>query len=84
MKHYASSRFWKLYGQLPEEVRTLADKNFALLKGNPRHASLQFKKVGPYWSARVGAQYRAVAAEMDGEFVWFWIGTHTDYEKLIG
>ena len=54
MKHVASARFWALYAELPAEVRTTADKNYALLKDNPQHPSLHFKKVGPLWSARVG------------------------------
>ncbi len=84
MRHFASQRFWACYGQLPESVRLLADKNFAILKSNPRHPSLQFKKVGPYWSARVGKTYRALAAQAtDGNMVWSWIGTHAEYEKLL-
>jgi hypothetical protein len=44
-------------------VQQLADENFALLKSNPQHPSLHFKKVGRFWSARVGLQYRALAVE---------------------
>jgi len=55
MKHLASTAFW----DLPEHVRALADKNYSLLKENPKHPSLQFKKVGRFWSVRVGARYRA-------------------------
>ena len=55
----------------------------ALLKGNPRHPSLQFKKLGKFWSARVGLSHRALAIE-DGEgFIWVWIGPHDEYERLI-
>jgi hypothetical protein len=46
-------------------------------------SSLQFKKIGQLWSARVGLHHRALAAE-DGEgFIWVWIGTHAEYERLI-
>jgi hypothetical protein len=45
MRHLASRAFWEAYQKLPEQVRALADKNYALLKENPRHPSLQFKKV---------------------------------------
>ncbi len=65
MKHLASSSFWEAYKRLPEAVRRLADKNYALLKSDPRHPSLQFKKVGRFWSVRVGARYRALAVEAD-------------------
>ena len=83
MKHHASAGFWYSYRRLPERVRDLADKNFALLKQNPRHPSLRLKKVGDYYSVRVGLGYRALGAEVADGFVWFWIGDHADYEKLI-
>jgi hypothetical protein len=45
---------------------------------------LQFKKVGRFWSVRVGTKYRALAVESDGNLIWFWIGSHADYDALIG
>jgi hypothetical protein len=63
MRHFASRAFWDAYHELPEQVRALADKNYALLKTNPQHPSLQFKKVGRFWSVRVGLRNRALAVE---------------------
>ena len=83
MTHYANPDFWASYGALPKDIQRLADKAFALLKQDPRHPSLRFKKVGPYWSARVGSHYRALAIEAPDGMVWFWIGTHREYEKLL-
>jgi len=80
MRHLASALFWEAYEQLPAEIRDLADKNFALLKVNPRHPSLQFKKAGRYWSIRVGLHYRALATEIDGDMRWHWIGSHAEYD----
>ena len=54
MRHLASRAFWEAYEKLPAQVRELADKNYALLKQDPQHPSLHFKKVGRFWSARVG------------------------------
>jgi hypothetical protein len=68
---------------LPSSIRGLADANFALLKNDPRHPSLQFKKVGQYWSVRVGLHYRALAVETEDRYLWFWIGSHADYDRLI-
>ena len=82
MAHRASHAFWKLYGQLPAKVRALADKKFELLKQNPRHPSLMFKKVGRFWSVRIGDHYRAVATEEGGDFRWHWIGSHEEYNNL--
>jgi hypothetical protein len=84
MRHYASPSFWTAYEKLPAQVRELADRNYALLKENPRHPSLHFKKVGRFWSVRVGLRYRALAVEVEDGLVWFWIGSHADYDALIG
>ncbi len=84
MSHHASPDFWSCYHALPEAIRDLADKSFDLLKAEPRHPSLQFKKVGRFWSARVGLHYRAVAVEAEDGLVWFWIGSHAEYDKIVG
>jgi hypothetical protein len=83
VRHLATERFWRLYRQFPQHIQQLADKSFDLLKENPRHPSLHFKKVGRLWSARVGTHYRALATEEDDDFVWFWIGNHDEYNRLI-
>jgi hypothetical protein len=80
--HRASAKFWRFYQELPHEIQRLADKNFELLKGNPSHHSLHFKKVGRYWSARIGIHYRAVAVQEGDDLVWFWIGTHEEYNRF--
>jgi hypothetical protein len=83
MRHFASRAFWDAYQRLPPSVRTTADKNYELLKADPRHPSLHLKKVGKYWSVRVGLGYRALATEVDENLVWFWIGSHKEYDELI-
>ena len=84
MRHFASPKFWTAYEALPLPLRKLADANFGLLKPDPRHPSLQFKKVGRYWSVRIGMRYRALAVDVEGGYLGFWIGSHADYDKLIG
>jgi len=81
--HRASPDFWACYNALPAPIREQADHAFELLKANPRHPSLHFKQVGRFWSARVGIQYRAVGVDAPDGIVWFWIGTHAEYDKLI-
>lgn len=83
MTHRATETFWKHYQHLPAAIQRLADKNFALLQRNPRHPSLQLKRVGEGWSARVGLDYRALALQDDAGFVWVWIGPHNEYDKLL-
>jgi mRNA-degrading endonuclease RelE of RelBE toxin-antitoxin system len=84
MKHLARASFWESYQRLPERIRRLADKNFELLKQDERHASLQLKKVGKLWSVRVGRDYRALAFDSSVGLVWFWIGPHHEYDKILG
>ncbi|MEJ0013828.1 MAG: hypothetical protein WDM94_14675 [Bauldia sp.] len=83
MRHVASRAFWKAYDALPLPARELADKTFERLKDDPDHPSLHLKRVGKYRSARVGLRYRALAVEIDGGLLWFWIGTHSEYDVLI-
>ena len=83
MRHFASSRFWARYHELPEAIRELADKNYQRLKSNPRHPSLHLKKIGELWSVRIGEHYRALGVEEAGDITWIWIGTHAGYNKLV-
>ena len=83
MKHLASLSFWELYERLPDPIQELADKNFELLKADPNHPSLHLKKAGKYWSARVGIKYRVLGADVDEGVLWFWIGTHAEYDKIV-
>ncbi|MFD2275883.1 type II toxin-antitoxin system RelE/ParE family toxin [Rubritalea spongiae] len=81
--HYATSKFWNAYEKLPAKVQSVADENFELLKKDPFHPSLHFKKVGRFWSVRAGIKYRALGVRVDGSMTWFWIGSHADYDRLI-
>ena len=83
MNHYASPRFWALYRDLPVHIRALADKNYALLKANPRHPSLNLKKIDELWAVRVGAHYRAFRLDVEDGIYWIWIGTHAEYDTII-
>ena len=83
MNHFASPQFWRHYRSLPPDVRALADKNFRLLKADPKHPSLRLKKIDRLWSVRVGAHYRALGLDRPEGVLWFWIGSHADYDKLL-
>jgi hypothetical protein len=63
-----------------------ARKNYELWKVNPHHPSLQFKCVQPaeaVYSVRVGIGWRAVGVVNDDGILWFWIGSHAAYDKLL-
>ena len=81
--HRTTDRFWESLERLPEGLQKLARENFELLKANPLHPSLHFKKIGQFWSARIGLNHRALAVEDGSDFVWVWIGPHDEYRRLI-
>jgi hypothetical protein len=86
MRHIKSRQFEKMFDALPADVQEAARHSYALLKANPRHPSLHFKPLkagGIYWSARVGIHHRALARAVDGNFLWNWIGTHAEYDRVI-
>ena len=83
--HYTTRTFWKCYGALPASVQNTEDQCYELLKVDPSHRSLHFKKISKkYWSVRAGLDYRALGVEVEGGILWFWLGTHAEYDKLIG
>ena len=81
MNHHTTDDFWECYKDLPETVRRVADRNYAKLREDPRHPSLQ--RVGRLWSVRVGSGHRALAADGPDGLVWFWIGPHDEYKRII-
>lgn len=83
MTHSAAVSFWQAYQVLAADAQRLADRSFEALKNDAHHPSLRLKKVGPYWSARVGLNYRALAVEIPEGLLWIWIGDHARYERLI-
>jgi hypothetical protein len=84
MTSKAAGSFWRCHAKLPVRAQELAEKNHRLWLHNPFHPSLRFKPFRDgQWSARVGDHYRAVGFWLDDQtFVWTWIGTHEDYNKL--
>jgi hypothetical protein len=86
LKHTASKRFWQCFEALPPEVQALARRSYALLRVDPSHPSLHFKTVGngKFQSVRVGLYYRALGLQVTNGVHWFWIGTHGEYDKLVG
>jgi hypothetical protein len=58
-------------------------QEFRIIKGRSALSVAAFKQIGKLWSVRVGKQYRALGLDKKDAIVWFWIGTHADYDKLI-
>jgi hypothetical protein len=84
VKSRALPEFWACFNNLPPSVQKVARKNFALWKKERTLKSLAFKKINDdLWSVRAGSGFRALATFNDGCYVWFWIGSHDEYERLL-
>jgi len=86
LRHFTSSKFWQYFDALPTNIQQQARDSYELLKQNPNHPSLQFKPVknGAFRSVRVSLGYRALGVPVDQGVQWFWIGSHAEYDKLLG
>jgi hypothetical protein len=87
MKSQATGRFRKLLDASPHDVQRAARRAFRAWQQNPSHPSLEFKRLRdtqePVYSARVGLHWRALALQDGDVYVWFWIGSHSEYDTLI-
>jgi hypothetical protein len=83
MQSRTTRQFWRLFAELPLDVQRDAKRAYRLFQSNPAHPGLQFKKLEDgIYSARIGLGYRALAAMKKDRIVWFWIGSHSDYDRL--
>jgi hypothetical protein len=86
MNSRMTRRFRSLFAALPAHVQQQAREAYRLFQQNPAHPGLRFKQVHPnppIYSARVGIGYRAVGVLDGGTVIWYWIGSHADYDKLL-
>ncbi len=86
MKSRVTRDFRLCFARLPERIQRLAGANYKLWRQAPHHPSLAFKRVGrkyPTYSIRIGLGWRALGFKDDDVVVWFWIGSHAEYERLI-
>lgn len=86
MKSRTTNKFWKCYNDLPVEIKEKARETYQQFQKDPYHPGLHFKRIHsnrPIFSVRISKDYRAVGIIQNNEIIWFWIGTHSDYDKLI-
>ena len=83
MKSLTTPEFWRAYAVLRREAQDSARKAYRLWIVNPRHGSLRFQKRGRYWRVCFGSGYRALAVAVPDGYLWVWIGTHDEYERLL-
>jgi hypothetical protein len=81
-----SKRFWRLFRKLPTEIQRLAEKNYNLWRASPSHPSLRFRRLQgteDLFTIRIGDHYRAIGVVEADCITWVWIGTHSDYNRII-
>jgi hypothetical protein len=86
VKSRTTERFRGLLARAPANIQTKARAAYRLWAENPSHPSLQFKKVHsrhPIYSVRVDLDWRAVGILHGADMVWFWIGPHDEYDRLL-
>ena len=86
MISHTTKRFRKLYSNLPNEIKKLSKKSFSQFDKDPHHPGLNFKKVHSkrqIYAVRISRNYRSLGILKDNDIIWFWIGSHTDYEKKL-
>ena len=86
MRSRRTQRFLELLDHLPPDVQRLATRSYRQFQADPSHPGLDFKQVsarGPTYSARIGIHYRALAIKQEDAWLWFWVGSHAEYDRLL-
>ncbi|MBV9771999.1 MAG: hypothetical protein JOZ32_20670 [Bryobacterales bacterium] len=85
MESQTTRQFWRLFSDLPLNAQRNAQRAYRLFQGDPSHPGLQFKKLEGedyIYSVRIGLGYRALGVMKKDRIVWYWIGTHSEYDRL--
>lgn len=86
MRSVVTTEFRRNFSKLPGHLQNAARKAYQLWKHDPSYPSLKFKKIHetkPIYSARITGSYRAVCIKEEDVFIWFWVGTHSEYDVLL-
>jgi hypothetical protein len=86
MRSRRTARFKSLFEELPAEVQQSAQRAYVLFQRDPAHPRLQFKRLRAdrqTYSIKIGLGYRALGTRFDDALVWYWIGPHAEYDRLI-
>jgi len=86
MISHTTADFRRDFSVLPASIQKQARAAYRLFVIDPKHPSLKFKKLPPHvdlWSVRISADYRAIGRWRGDSIVWFFVGSHADYDKLL-
>jgi len=83
---HTTQRFRDAYQQLPARIQRKADDVYLRWSKDPWNPVFHFKQIHAeqaIYSVRISIGWRAVGIREDDTIIWFWIGSHADYDKLI-
>ena len=86
MISHITEQFRKLLAQLPKDIQKQAKEAYLQFEKEPYHPGLRFKRVHskrPIYAVRISRDYRALGVQRENELIWFWIGSHADYDKIL-
>ena len=86
MTSRGASTFWRSYAGLPPDIQEAARQAYRKFRENPAHPSLHLERLrsdSRAWSVRVTLNYRAVALRQGDDWIWFWIGSHQEFDRLF-
>ncbi len=86
MISHTTERFRKILAQLPKEIQKQAKEAYLQFEKDPHYPSLRFKRVHskrPIYAVRISRDYRALGVQQNNEMIWFWMGSHSDYDKIL-
>ena len=86
MKSVTTPQFWKAFEKLPINIQTRARNSYLMWREDPYYPSLHYKQIHssePIYSVRIGLAYRAIGRLEDNTMIWFWIGSHEEFNSMI-
>jgi hypothetical protein len=86
LRSRTTRRFRTAFSRLPNPVKRRAREAYLRFLEDPDHPGLRFKRIRstePIYSVRITKDYRALGLREDDSMIWFWTGSHTDYDDLI-
>ncbi len=84
MRSVTTLRFRLAYARLPIRIQEATKQAYLQWKQDKAHPRLHFKLIRDnIYSARISIKYRALAVKQDDTYIWFWVGSHADYDQLI-
>jgi hypothetical protein len=86
LKSHLTDKFLECYQRLPNHIKRSARRSYKIWQNHPNHPGLQFKEVGKkhdVYSVRVGIGWRALGVKDQDAIIWFWIGSHAEYDQIL-